>query len=73
MSEAGIRDRMPSWTQNIQRALLSKINIYETTTVHGQRVRGPGNNQLTLQPPWAYRETPGDIVVRIMEEGGRRG
>lgn len=27
-------------------------------------------NQLKTQPPWAYCEVPGDIVVRIRSEGG---
>lgn len=33
-------------------------------------VRGLGN-QLTLQPPWAYSEIPGDIKVKIRTNDDR--
>lgn len=38
-----------------------------------QGICGPRINQLILQPPWAYCETPVEIIiVNIRKEGGDR-
>lgn len=39
---------------------------------HCQRIMGPGVDQLTLQPPWAYCEISGGIGVRIRKERGKK-